>query len=199
MADVSNTVEERDDSRTVALPARDRIIRSASELFCRFGINATGIDSIVERSGTAKATLYKTFGSKEGLIEAVLESEGEAWRNWFIEQVEAVPGTAADKLIGVFDILETWFSHDRFFGCPFINAVGEFDKQDMRYRNIALRHKMQVMGYISGLTKETVHDDPEALAHQFGVIIDGAIVAAMVTRDPKVAVHAKAAARKLFA
>ena len=57
-----------------ARSARDRLIRAASELFCRYGINATGIDAIVEQSGTAKATLYKTFGSKEGLIEAVLKA-----------------------------------------------------------------------------------------------------------------------------
>lgn len=178
--------------------ARDRLIGAASELFCRYGINATGIDAIVEQSGTAKATLYKAFGSKEGLIEAVLQAEGAAWRSWFIAQVESVPGTAAEKLAGSFDVLEQWFSQDRFFGCPFINAVGEFDKVDMRYRNIALEHKMQVMNFISELARETGQEEPDTLAHQLGVIIDGAIVAAMVTKKPEMARYAKKTAMQLL-
>ena len=40
--------------------------------------------------------------------------------------------------------------------------------------------------------------DPESLAHQLALLIDGAIVAAMVSRDPAVADTAGLAAGKLF-
>lgn len=178
--------------------ARDRLIKAASDLFCRHGINATGIESVIEAAGTAKATLYKSFGSKEGLIEAVLEFEGKAWRDWFIGEIDACPGTASDKLIGLFGSLERWFAQERFFGCPFINAVGEFDKKDTRYRNIALSHKKVVMQKIGQLAAETGDDDPNDLAHQIGLLIDGAIVAALITGDPKVAQSASNAAAKIL-
>ena len=55
------------------VPARERLIEAASRLFCRYGINAVGVDTVVAEAGTAKATLYKAFGSKEKLVEAVLE------------------------------------------------------------------------------------------------------------------------------
>ena len=61
-------------------PARERLLRAAADLFCRRGIHAVGVDAIVEAAGTAKTTLYKLFGSKERLVEAVLEAEGRAWR-----------------------------------------------------------------------------------------------------------------------
>ena len=58
--------------------ARGRLLNAATHLFCRYGINATGIDAIINEAGTAKTTLYKLFGSKTNLVNAVLESEGKA-------------------------------------------------------------------------------------------------------------------------
>ncbi|MEO1282133.1 MAG: TetR family transcriptional regulator [Pseudomonadota bacterium] len=177
--------------------AHDRILFAASELFCRCGISATGVDAIVEAAGTAKATLYKTFGSKEGLVEAVLNAEGLAWRTWFFDELDHLRGKPDDRLVAVFSILEKWFSQERFFGCPFINAVGEFDKQDDRYRSIALAHKSKVMERLTEMARQASLPKPSKVAHEIGLLMDGAIVAAMVTRDPKVARHAKSAARKV--
>ena len=58
--------------------ARGRLLSAATHLFCKNGINATGIDAIIDEAGTAKTTLYKLFGSKTNLVHAVLESEGKA-------------------------------------------------------------------------------------------------------------------------
>lgn len=194
MSETIATMPHATPAKGEAANARERLLRAASELFCRYGINATGVDAIVQAAGTAKATLYKTFGSKEALIEAVLVSEGEVWRDWYIAAIEEYPGDAGDKLAGALQVLEGWFATERFFGCPFINAVGEFDKKDARYRNIALAHKSVVLARLVALATEAGAKEPEALAHQIGILIDGAIVAAMVTRNPAVALHAHAAA-----
>src|SRR5262245_56736395 len=70
-------------SEQQALAPRDRLLDAARDLFCQHGINATGVDAIVARAGTAKTTLYKLFGSKQQLVEAFLDREGQAWRGWF--------------------------------------------------------------------------------------------------------------------
>src|SRR5260370_38790560 len=64
--------------------ARGRLLSAATRLFCKNGINATGIDAIINEAGTAKTTLYKLFGSKTNLVHVVLETEGKQWREWFI-------------------------------------------------------------------------------------------------------------------
>ncbi len=179
--------------------ARERLIRAASELFCRHGINATGVDAVVDSAGTAKATLYKVFGSKEGLIEAVLVEEGRAWREWFLAEIDAYPGEPLDKLAGSLAILEAWFKSEQFFGCPFINAVGEFDKNDDRYKAIALSHKKVVMARLVELATAGGCRDPEATAHQIGILIDGAIVAAMITGNSDTAKFAHEAAVRILA
>jgi len=179
--------------------ARGRLLNAATRLFCKNGINATGIDAIINEAGTAKTTLYKLFGSKNNLVHAVLETEGRQWREWFIGTIEAGGGTPQAKLARIFPALKDWFRQERFYGCPFINAVGEHDKDQKHLRAIAMRHKKVVLAYIGKLAAEMGSSDPEMLAHQLALLMDGAIVAAMVSRDPAVADAAGLAACSLFA
>src|SRR6201991_1052793 len=178
--------------------ARGRLLSAATHLFCKNGINATGIDAIIDAAGTAKTTLYKLFGSKTNLVHAVLESEGKAWREWFIGAIEQGGGSAETKLTRIFPALKSWFGEERFYGCPFINAVGEHDKDQKQFRAIALKHKKVVLAHIEKLADEMGAADPEVLAHQLALLIDGAIVAAMVSRNPGVADTAGLAACSLF-
>jgi AcrR family transcriptional regulator len=178
--------------------ARGRLLSAATHLFCKNGINATGIDAIIDEAGTAKTTLYKLFGSKTNLVNAVLESEGRQWREWFIDAIESGGGDAETKLARIFPALKSWFGEERFYGCPFINAVGEHDKDAKQFRAIAMKHKKVVLAHIEKLAAEMGATEPEVLAHQLGLLIDGAIVAAMVSRDPHVADTAGLAACSLF-
>src|SRR5882672_2178699 len=178
--------------------ARGRLLGAATRLFCKNGINATGIDAIINEAGTAKTTLYKLFGSKTNLVHAVLEAEGKQWREWFIGAIETGGGSAQTRLARIFPALKDWFRQERFYGCPFINAVGEHDKDQKQLRAIAMRHKKVVLSYIEGLAGEMGAAEPTVLAHQLALLMDGAIVAAMVTRDPGVADTAGLVAGSLF-
>jgi AcrR family transcriptional regulator len=178
--------------------ARGRLLNAATHLFCKNGINATGIDAIIDEAGTAKTTLYKLFGSKTNLVHAVLESEGKQWREWFIGAIEAGGGDPQTKLARIFPALKSWFGEERFYGCPFINAVAEHDKDQKQFRNIAMRHKKVVLAHIEKLAGEMGAAEPEVLAHQLALLIDGAIVAAMVSGNPGVADTAGLAACSLL-
>jgi len=92
----------------------------------------------------------------------------------------------------------SWFGEERFYGFPFINAVGEHDKDAKQFRAIAMRHKKVVLAHIEKLAGEMGATEPQMLAHQLALLIDGAIVAAMVSRDPGVADTAGLAAGNLF-
>ena len=131
-------------------------------------------------------------------MHAVLETEGRQWREWFIGAIEAGGGSAQTKLARIFPALKHWFGQERFYGCPFINAVGEHDKDQKQLRAIAMRHKKVVLAHLEKLAAEMGATDPESLAHQLALLIDGAIVAAMVSRNPGVADTAGLAAGSLF-
>ena len=102
------------------------------------------------------------------------------------------------KLARIFPALKSWFGEERFYGCPFINAVGEHDKDQKQFRAIALKHKKVVLAHIEKLAGDMGAAEPEMLAHQLALLIDGAIVAAMVSRNPAVADTAGLAAGSLF-
>lgn len=178
--------------------ARGRLLSAATHLFCKNGINATGVDAIINEAGTAKTTLYKLFGSKTNLVHVVLEQEGKLWREWFIGAIESGGGEARIKLARIFPVLKEWFGQERFYGCPFINAVAEHDKDDKQLRAIAMRHKKVVLAHIEKLAAEMGAAEPEVLAHQLALLMDGAIVAAMVSRNPRVADTAALAAGPLL-
>jgi len=163
--------------------ARDRVLNAATELFCHHGFAATGVDTIASQAGTAKSTLYAHFKSKEKLIDAVLEREGKTWRNWFFGRLGQVQGTPRDKLCAVFDILEDWFNDPEFYGCPFINAIGEATSENENLRSAAKVHKSHVNLWIRAQAMELGFENPDELVMEMTVLIDGAIVAAQVTRD----------------
>lgn len=166
---------------------RERLIMAATRLFCRYGVNSVGVDAIVEAAGTAKTTLYKVFGSKDGLVEAVLDREGRTWRAWFIAEIDGPGGSAQERLERIAPALRQWFGRNDFYGCPFINAVGESDKTDDRLRSLAIAHKKIVLERIASLCAEAGCREPGEVAHTLGLVIDGAIVAALITRDTAVA------------
>jgi AcrR family transcriptional regulator len=168
---------------------------AAAYLFCHEGFAATGVDRIAQRSGAAKTTLYKHFASKERLIEAVLEHEGLAWRDWFFGELAKHPGPPRARLLEVFVVLRRWFADPDFYGCPFINAIGEFNNSDLRIRALAQTHKGQVQAWVRAEAAMAELPDPDGAARLFAVLIDGAIVAAQASRDPAFAKDAGRAAR----
>src|SRR6187402_2551849 len=86
------------------LPARERLLAAAGELFYEEGFNAVGIDRVIERAGVAKASLYDCFGSKEELIRAYL-SERQQRREERIHTALAAYATPRERLLGMFDQL----------------------------------------------------------------------------------------------
>ncbi len=172
---------------TTTTSPRDRLIEAATRLFCRYGVNSVGVDEVVAAAGTAKTTLYRLFGSKDGLVEAVLEREGRTWRTWFLAEIDGPGGDALARLHRIGPALRLWFGRKDFYGCPFINAVGESDKADNRMRSLAIAHKKVVLERLAALCTEAGLQEPMQVAHSLGLIIDGAIVAALVTRDSSVA------------
>lgn len=71
-------------STTVSdLPARERILLAAHDLFYREGIRATGVDKVIAAAGVTKVTFYRHFPSKHDLIRAFLEYRHGIWMAWF--------------------------------------------------------------------------------------------------------------------
>lgn len=51
------------------------ILDSARDLFVEFGLRKTSMDDVAKRSGIGRATLYRRFGDKDELFQAVIVRE----------------------------------------------------------------------------------------------------------------------------
>lgn len=51
---------------------RPRLLATALELFAQRGYDATGVQDVAAAAGVTKPTLYHYFGSKRGLLEALI-------------------------------------------------------------------------------------------------------------------------------
>lgn len=176
---------------------RERILDTATRMFYYQGIAATGVDSIVESAGVAKMSLYRHFGSKERLIVACLSRLDTRYHDWFVAQVEDRAGDPVAKLLSVFDVLGEWFASSHFRGCAFINATAELADPRHPARGPAMRHKERNREYVEELAGAAGATDPAGLSRQLMLLVEGAIVTALVQGDPLAAANAKAAASAL--
>ena len=175
---------------------RDHLIETAITLFCEHGYHATGIDRILETAGVSKKTMYVHFRSKEELIYAALRQHDGQFRNSFMKAVEDAADTPKGRLLAIFDVAEAWFSDNNFFGCMFINAIGEYAEKDSPVREISKQFKKLMWDYVAKLGREAGADAPEALADELCLLLEGAIVTAQVSDKPDAARTARIIAQR---
>jgi AcrR family transcriptional regulator len=169
---------------------QERILKTADSLFYGEGIRAVGVDTIASEVGISKRTLYNYFPSKDDLIVAYLA------RRLRPTAVSELP--PAEQILGNFDQLERSLADDGFRGCPFVNAVAELKEPGHAANKIALAFKDQSRTWFRELLSRLEIANPESLAMQLMLLVDGAIAAAVVRRDPKMARVAREAARVLL-
>lgn len=178
---------------------REQIIETATRLFTEHGFHATGIDIIIKESGVAKRTLYRHFQSKEDLIVAVLRQYNDNFSRALIDKIESQSSDPREKLLYLFDAVNDWFHSAGFFGCMFINAIGEYSARDTQIRDVCKDFKASVRAYIESLCREAGLKSPDELAKKLALLIEGAIVTAQVSELDDAAVTARQAALLLIA
>jgi len=149
-------------------------------VFYRCGFQATSLDDIQRESGISRMTLYNHFKSKDELIVAAMRRRDEIFRNRLMKFVETKAKTPRERIEAVFDFHEEWFTGEEFCGCMFINASAEFSIADSAPRRLAAEHKQSIVRYVRDLCAEAGFEDPDDVADQLNILIEGAIVTSRV-------------------
>lgn len=164
-----------------AVSKRELIVSEALKLFYQNGFNATGVDTIIKVAGVSKKTLYNHFKSKNELVLATLRKRDELFRNTIMRETERLGSTPEQRLLTIFDAHDAWFHEKNFSGCMFINASAEFSSQDDPCHVVSAEHKRLVRDYIRDQAEQAGARDPERLALQLNLLLEGAIVDAHVS------------------
>lgn len=161
-----------------ALPARERILLTAHDLFYRDGIRATGIDRVILEAGVAKLTFYRHFPSKDDLVRSFLAYRHERWLAWLVDALGRHGARTGGGLAPLVPAMGEWFADPAFRGCAFINSVAEVGGALTDVVAIAQRHKEEVVQVIVELLPPGGQRD--STAHGAAMALDGAIVRAQM-------------------
>ncbi|MGF7007271.1 TetR/AcrR family transcriptional regulator [Aminobacter sp. BE322] len=170
--------------KTPEKPTRERIVDAASKLFYGEGIRAVSVDAVAERAGLTKRTLYYHFQSKDELIAAYLEGRDQPnlalFQRWFTES----QGGLAEKVEAIFLNLARAARHPKWKGCGFLRTAAELaDMPGHPAIKTGIAHKKRVEAWLREVFAEAGAAEPEILARQVVLLLDGAFAVVLLNRD----------------
>jgi AcrR family transcriptional regulator len=159
-----------------AVQTREHVLEVAADLFYWQGIRGVGVDRIAAEAGVAPATLYRLFGSRDGLVEAYVERADRLYKDWFDAAVEAGGTDPRDRILALFEALGTQVEPP-CRGCPFQMALAELPDTGLPAHRQAVATKAWVRERLGDLTDALAAampvDDPDALADQLALVMEG--------------------------
>jgi AcrR family transcriptional regulator len=172
---------------------RKDMIAGAARAFEAEGFRGIGVDGILASSGASTRTLYKHFGSRDGLVLAVLE---ERHRD-FMNRLELRSGNA-DPIDELFDTLEHWLVEHGARGCVLLRARSEYAGANEDVVALVRRQKEEFGREIAKRVETVLGSADAPLATQIWLLFEGATAAASVS-DLSVVGSARQAAGVLVA
>lgn len=160
------------------LPPRERIVATASDLFYRHGIRAVGVEAIAEAAGTNKMTLYRHFSSKDELVAEYLRRLAADADSCWGALEQAHPGDARAQLLGWLKSMEEHVLDADQRGCALANAAVELPDKEHPARCVIEQFKIAQRERLIALCRATGAAEPELLADELFLLIEGARVCA---------------------
>jgi AcrR family transcriptional regulator len=171
---------------------RERILAGVDRLFYAQGIKSVGVDAIAAELGISKKTLYRYFPSKDDLVIAYLQRR-------FRPLPEASAKPPAEQILDHLEwIARSLTSAKDYRGCAFLNVLAELGSEDSEARELAVAYKESRRLRYRDLLSQLDVDDPDTLATQLALLVDGAYAAVLIHQDPAKMRPAIAAARTLL-
>jgi AcrR family transcriptional regulator len=168
----------------------DYIAEVAADLFYRDGLHAVGVDRVADVAGLTKRTLYRHFRSKDELITASLL---RAPRVQFPES-----GLPLQRILGAFDVLETFLGSTEYRGCPYVIFTAELTQPDHPARRLIEKLLVKRRKWFRDRATEAGLTNPDEIAEQLDVIFDGALASGAKRRDSAPARTAKGLAHMIL-
>ena len=177
--------------------ARERLLRTATELFYAEGIHSVGVDRVLRQAGVTRATMYRHFTGKEELVVAYLDAEDATIRGYFAAAAEQ-GGTPDELLEAVIEGIASDAARLHTRGCPFINASAEYPDPDSEVRRVVRRHRDWFRATLTDVVSAAGLPDPARAAAALVLLRDAALVGGYLDPDQDVVGAFSRAARELL-
>jgi AcrR family transcriptional regulator len=177
--------------------ARERILETAGDLFARNGYALVGINEIIAKSETAKASFYQHFKSKELLCAEWLRSMHER----SVEKHDSILASGKSperKTKDYFAELKKWLIGNDFRGCPYTNTTSMLSTDAPAIREQVEIHKLFIRDFFVELAQGiTSGSQAQQLGSTLFLLYSGATAEAQNVRSVWPVESATQAALKL--
>jgi AcrR family transcriptional regulator len=178
-------------------PVSERVMDAARDLFYAEGYDVT-VDAIAQRASVAKPTVYVHFGSKEALIEAVLEAASADFFGQLEREVAARPGDPVARLLTPIDMLTASLPDPAYHGCLCVNAAAAFPDPGHPAHRVLRDLNRRLLDTWATLAAQAGARRPGALARQLLLVFDGVKARGLTDSTGAAAEDARAAALALL-
>lgn len=168
-------------ARSQLSPA-ERLLDAAAALFAGKGIRAVGVEQVLARADAHRASLYHSFGSKDGLVVAYLRSEDERDRAAY-QRARASIEDPAEQVLVAFDLAARNARKRGFRGCLYLNAATEFPDGKHPCLGVVQEHRQGLATVWREALGQTGVSDPERLVAELTVIYDGGLAGSKAVKS----------------
>ena len=181
-----------------ATEPRERLLAAASLLFAENGVARTGVDTLIEAAGVAKATFYRHFPSKDALVMAWLADPRTRWFDRVRLKAEAEAARPGDVIPRLFEAVAEWLEDGDFVGCPYLNTAVEVSGSAHPAGEASRGYLAEIREYLTRSLAEAGHADAARLGPELHALLAGAISLGVATRSTAPALAAREAAIRLI-
>ena len=160
-------------ARTAAPGSRERILRTAGELFYRHGVRAVGMNQVIDAAGCGKNLLYTHFPSKDDLVAAYLRACRRERERAGAAATEGLPDDPAARLRALVAEIVATATRPDFRGCAFRLYLAEFPGDAGEPGRVARDYLSDTRAEIDALVARLGVTDPGRLADRIWLVVEG--------------------------
>ena len=162
---------------------REDVLAEAIKILEIEGIANTSLEMVAERVSCPTSDLKRFWPDREALLYDALRylsQQVDAWRRQLLLDETL---SAEQKLLARYAALTTCVSNQRYPGCLFIAACTFYPDPQHPIHQLAEQQKQASLAYTHELLTQLEVDDPEMVAKQMELIVEGCLSRLLVKRS----------------
>ncbi|MBG6244613.1 transcriptional regulator [Candidatus Symbiopectobacterium sp. 'North America'] len=159
---------------------RDEVLENALILLEQQGVAALTLDTLAEKHSITAEAMTAFWPDREALLYDCLRHHSQQVDTWRRQLLLDEAFSVEEKLLARYQVLHEALQNQRYPGCLFIAACSFYPDIHHPIHQIAERQKQASLHYTRELLAQLETDDPEMVAQQMELILEGCLSRLMV-------------------
>lgn len=164
---------------------RELVLSQVLSLLEQQGLATTTLERLAPQLDISKEELIRFWPDREALLYDSLRYHAQQIDTWRRQMLLDESLSARDKILARYHVLAEYVQQQRYPGCLFIAACSFFPEDDHPIHQLAEQQKAASYEFTLTLLQDIDMDDPEMVAHQMELVLEGCLSRLLVKRQLK--------------